>query len=124
MSVDFRTVQQIRKPHFYGKYRGKVIENIDPLFQGRIIAEVPSISGSVLNWALPCTPYAGPGVGFYAIPPIGANVWIGMGACILPGRTIGDGCVVGAGAVVARDLEPWTIAVGNPARPIKERPHP
>jgi len=55
---------------------------------------------------------------------IGANVWIGMGACVLPGRTIGDGCVVGAGAVVARDLEPWTIAVGNPARPIKERPHP
>jgi hypothetical protein len=64
-------------PHrFIGKYRGKVIENIDPLFQGRIIAEVPAVSGSILNWALPCTPYAGPDVGFYAIPPIGANVWI------------------------------------------------
>ena len=76
MNLDFRTVQQVRKPHFYGKYRGKVIENIDPLFQGRIIAEVPAVSGSVLNWAMPCSPYAGPGVGFYAIPPIGANVWI------------------------------------------------
>jgi hypothetical protein len=64
-------------PHrFVGKFRGKVIENIDPLFQGRIIAEVPAVSGSILNWALPCTPYAGFGVGFYAIPPIGANVWI------------------------------------------------
>ncbi|HXM45793.1 MAG TPA: phage baseplate assembly protein V [Bryobacteraceae bacterium] len=61
---------------FYGKYRGKVLENIDPLFQGRIMAEVPAISGSLLNWALPCTPYAGTNVGFYAIPPIGANVWI------------------------------------------------
>lgn len=61
---------------FLGKFRGKVIENVDPLFQGRIIAEVPAVSGSILNWALPCTPYAGPDVGFYAIPPIGANVWI------------------------------------------------
>lgn len=61
---------------FFGKYRGKVLENVDPLFQGRIIPEVPAVSGSRLNWALPCTPYAGPNVGFYTIPPIGANVWI------------------------------------------------
>lgn len=61
---------------FYGKYRGKVLDNIDPLFQGRILAVVPAVSGSLLNFALPCTPYAGPNVGFYAIPPIGANVWI------------------------------------------------
>ncbi|GAA0274355.1 hypothetical protein GCM10009127_13570 [Alteraurantiacibacter aestuarii] len=61
---------------FWGKYRGKVMENKDPLFQGRIIARVPSISGSLLNWALPCVPYAGKDVGFYAIPPVGANVWI------------------------------------------------
>ncbi len=68
----------MRKPaqRFHGKYRGKVLDNIDPLFQGRILAEVPAIPGSLLNFALPCTPYAGPDVGFYAIPPIGANVWI------------------------------------------------
>lgn len=61
---------------FWGKYRGKVIDNLDILFQGRIFADVPAIPGSLTNWALPCTPYAGPDVGFYAIPPIGANVWI------------------------------------------------
>lgn len=61
---------------FYGKYRGKVLFNIDPLMLGRIIASVPAVSGSLLNWAMPCVPYAGPQVGFYAIPPIGANVWI------------------------------------------------
>lgn len=61
---------------FVGKFRGKVIENIDPLFQGRILADVPDIPGSLTNWALPCTPYAGFDVGFYAIPPLGANVWI------------------------------------------------
>ena len=64
------------RQQYYGKFRGKVVDNIDPLFQGRIIAEVPSAPGSLLNWALPCTPYAGFNVGFYAIPPIGANVWI------------------------------------------------
>lgn len=53
---------------------------------------------------------------------IGSMAWIGMGACILPGTTIGEGCVVGAGGIVVDDLEPWTISVGNPARPVKERP--
>lgn len=63
-------------PRFWGKYRGTVVENTDPLFQGRLMAEVPAIAGSLLNWALPCVPYAGMNVGFYAIPPIGAKVWI------------------------------------------------
>lgn len=61
---------------YFGKYRGKVIENIDPLFLGRIMPIVPAISDLPLTWAMPCTPYAGPMVGFYAIPPISANVWI------------------------------------------------
>jgi hypothetical protein len=61
---------------FYGKYRGKVIENEDPERQGRIIADVPSIPGSKTNYATPCVPYAGPKVGFLAIPPKKANVWI------------------------------------------------
>ena len=50
-----------------------------------------------------------------------ADCWIGMGVCILPGVTIGEGCIVGAGAIVAKDLEPWSLAVGNPARAIRNR---
>jgi hypothetical protein len=61
---------------FYGKYRGKVVDNLDPEVLGRIMAEVAAVPLSELNWAMPCTPYAGPQVGFYTIPPIGANVWI------------------------------------------------
>jgi acetyltransferase-like isoleucine patch superfamily enzyme len=52
---------------------------------------------------------------------LGSDIWIGMGVCILPGVTLGDGCVVGAGAVVTRDVEPYVIVVGNPATPIRSR---
>jgi putative colanic acid biosynthesis acetyltransferase WcaF len=52
---------------------------------------------------------------------IGNQVWICAGAFIGPGVTIGDGAVVGARAVVVKDVEPWTIVAGNPAKVIKRR---
>jgi len=52
---------------------------------------------------------------------IGNRVWIGYGALILPGLKIGDGAVVGAGAVVTKDVEAFAIVAGNPARKIGER---
>jgi acetyltransferase-like isoleucine patch superfamily enzyme len=52
---------------------------------------------------------------------IGAHCWIGARAMILAGVTIGEGAVIGAGAVVTRDIAPYRIAVGNPAREIKDR---
>jgi acetyltransferase-like isoleucine patch superfamily enzyme len=55
---------------------------------------------------------------------IGDHVWIGFRAIVLPGVTIGEGAVIGAGAVVSRDVEPFTIVAGNPARRIGERPQP
>lgn len=60
----------------YGKYRGKVMDNVDPLFLGRLQVSVPAIPGAYFSWAMPCVPYAGPGVGFHAIPPIDANIWV------------------------------------------------
>jgi maltose O-acetyltransferase len=51
---------------------------------------------------------------------IGDNVWIGGGAIVLPGVTIGANTVVGAGAVVTRDLPADVVAVGNPARVVKQ----
>lgn len=47
---------------------------------------------------------------------IGAHVWIGSGAIILPGVTIGDDAIIGAGSVVTRDVPPGATALGNPAR--------
>ena len=62
---------------FYGKYRGTVVDNIDVTQCGRVRVKVPAVFGDgELNWALPCSPYAGPGVGFFAVPPVGANVWV------------------------------------------------
>ena len=55
---------------------------------------------------------------------IGSDVWIGAGAIVLPGVTIGDGCVIGAGSVVTRDIPAGVVAVGSPCRvlrPISER---
>ena len=51
---------------------------------------------------------------------LGDNVWPGGGAIVCPGVTIGDDTVVGAGAVVARDLPAGVIAVGAPARVVRE----
>jgi acetyltransferase-like isoleucine patch superfamily enzyme len=49
-------------------------------------------------------------------------VWIGMDTIVLPGVTIGDGSVIGAGSVVARDVPPFTFAGGVPAKVIRELP--
>lgn len=49
-------------------------------------------------------------------------VWVGYRAIVLPGISLGTGAVVGAGAVVTRNVDPWTIVAGNPAKPIGQRP--
>ncbi len=62
---------------FFGKYRGTVIDNIDPLQKGRLMVQVPDVSNILPStWAMPCVPFAGIQSGFFALPPIGAGVWI------------------------------------------------
>lgn len=51
---------------------------------------------------------------------IGSNVWFGGHVVVLPGVTIGDGCVIGAGSVVTHDIEPNSLAVGSPCRVIRK----
>ena len=65
------------KQRFYGKYRGLVIENIDPLQIGRILAQVPDVFGETpSSWAMPCVPAAGIQAGCFIVPPIGSQVWM------------------------------------------------
>lgn len=53
---------------------------------------------------------------------VGEDAWVAAGAFVSPGVTIGSGAVVGARAVVTKDVEPWTVVAGNPARLIRTRP--
>lgn len=52
---------------------------------------------------------------------IGDGAWIGMRAMIMPGITIGEGAVIASGAIVTRDVAPYTIVAGNPAKPVRQR---
>lgn len=57
----------------------------------------------------------------YALPiRVGNNVWIGAQVCVLPGVTIGDNTVIGAGSVVTKDIPSGVLAAGNPCRVIRE----
>lgn len=61
----------------FGKYRGKVENNVDPMMMGRVQISVPAVLGEgSLSWAMPCAPFGGPGVGLFTVPPTGANVWV------------------------------------------------
>jgi uncharacterized protein involved in type VI secretion and phage assembly len=62
---------------FWGKFRGVVTSNADPLMMGRVRARVPDVYGDrESGWALPCAPFGGSGHGFFAVPGEGAGVWI------------------------------------------------
>ena len=62
---------------YYGKYRGTVLQNVDPEQRGRIQAMVPDVSGLLpSSWAMPCMPICGIQSGVYVVPQIGSGVWI------------------------------------------------
>lgn len=88
-------------PQFFGKYRGKVENNLDPMQLGRVQVSVPAVLGDgTLSWAMPCVPYAGSGVGFFVIPPQGANIWVEFEGGD-PDYPIWSGCFWGIGEVPA-----------------------
>lgn len=60
------------------------------------------------------------GYQFNAPIHIGRNCWLGAGVVVVPGVTIGDNTVIGAGSVVTRDIPPNVLAVGNPCRVVRE----
>ena len=77
-----------------------------------------AIFGQGWEEALPLADYSFPHKGDTVI---GNDVWLGTGAAILPGVTIGDGAVVGAHAVVSADVPPYVVVAGNPARLLRQR---
>ncbi|MDG4861286.1 phage baseplate assembly protein V [Streptomyces sp. T-3] len=62
---------------YLGKFRGRVMDNNDPLHIGRVIVEVPDVLGDEPStWALPCLPFAGPEAGQFVVPAPGTGVWV------------------------------------------------
>jgi hypothetical protein len=108
-----RVVEQLQQQYF-GKYRGKVVDNQDPAKRGSIQVRVPAVLGEVSVWALPCVPYAGPKVGFYAIPPVDAAVWVEFEGGRLD-YPIWSGCFWAEGEIESADADPKVFFFRTPA---------
>lgn len=97
------------KQKYFGKYRGTVINNLDPMQMGRIQAMVPDVSNFIpTSWAMPCVPVAGLQMGVFTLPPIGAGVWIEFEQGD-PDYPVWVGCFYGSAAEVpalARTVPP------------------
>jgi uncharacterized protein involved in type VI secretion and phage assembly len=64
-------------PKYFGKYRGMVVNNVDPLQLGRILVQVPDVLGPIpSSWAMPSMPFSGKQMGMWCLPQIGTGVWI------------------------------------------------
>jgi uncharacterized protein involved in type VI secretion and phage assembly len=90
----------LAKGQHYGKFRGTVINNVDPMMTGRLMVMVPDVSNVIPStWAMPCLPFAGIQNGFYAVPAIGAGVWVEYEQGD-PDFPIWTGCFFGSAAEV------------------------
>lgn len=89
--------------HYFGKYRGTVVDNNDAQQLGRLKVEVPAVLASVQVWAMPCVPYAGDGVGLYLIPEAGTGVWVEFEGGN-PSFPIWSGCFWGTGQLPDQPL--------------------
>jgi hypothetical protein len=77
MSDDLDYTSTAAPPKYYGKYRGLVVENIDPEQIGRVLVQVPDVLGELpSSWAMPCVPAAGIQSGIFIVPPIASQVWV------------------------------------------------
>lgn len=96
-TIDMLTSEENQTSRFFGKFRGLVTDNQDPLSLGRIKARVPEVLIDVeTGWALPAAPYSGNGVGVYTVPAPDAGVWIEFEAGDVS-RPIWTGCWWGTG---------------------------
>jgi uncharacterized protein involved in type VI secretion and phage assembly len=96
---------EVMESRFFGKYRGIVQNNVDPTGRGRLAVIVPAVMGETSVWALPCVPYAGQDVGFFALPDAGTGVWVEFEAGD-PSYPIWVGCFWADGEIPKQDAVP------------------
>lgn len=102
----------VSSARYYGKHRGTVLQNVDPMGLGRVLVSVPSvIDGAPTTWAMPCVPLAGASMGTYLVPQVGAGVWVEFEEGD-PDYPIWTGCFWSNPGEV-----PAAALAGNPASP-------
>jgi acetyltransferase-like isoleucine patch superfamily enzyme len=99
-----------------GNTTGRVVIGPDALFGPEVF-----LTASNYRFDRPGPVHEQPTQEAYVV--VGRDVWLGARVMVTAGVTIGDGCIVGAGAIVTRDLPPYRIAVGAPARVVGQRPN-
>ncbi len=104
--------------NFYSNFNLTVVDDAD-IYIGDSVMIAPNVT--IATGTHPVCPELREQVYQYNLPVhIGNKVWIGAGSVILPGVTIGDGSVIGAGSVVTKDIPSGVVAVGNPCRVMRE----
>lgn len=104
--------------NFYSNFNLTVVDDAD-IYIGDGVMIAPNVV--IATGAHPICPELRERIYQYNLPVhIGNRVWIGAGAIILPGVTIGDDSVIGAGSVVTKDIPSGVVAVGNPCRVLRE----
>lgn len=104
--------------HFYANFNLVIVDDID-VYIGEHVMIAPNVTITPTGHPVD-SDLRKPGTQFSIPVKIGNNVWIGSNAVILPGVTIGDNSVIGAGSVVTNDIPKNVIAVGNPCRVLRE----
>ncbi|GAA4551472.1 MULTISPECIES: phage baseplate assembly protein V [Streptomyces] len=102
---------------YLGKFRGRVVDDNDPLRIGRVTVEVPDVLGDEPStWALPCLPFTGPQSGQFVVPPPGAGVWVEFEQGD-PSFPVWTGCWYGAADELPPDAR-RELQAGSPNKPV------
>jgi hypothetical protein len=123
MMADVDRLVEALGQRYFGKYRGEVAGAEDSSHIGRLLVTCPAVLGAEQVWAMPCMPYAGKDIGFFALPPSGTAVWIEFEGGDL-GHPIWSGCFWKEGEIDAADAiegvmfvksRGWSLRVDNQA---------
>jgi len=104
--------------HFYANFNLVIVDDID-VYIGEHVMIAPNVTITPTGHPVD-SDLRRPGTQFSIPVRIGNNVWIGSNVVILPGITIGDNSVIGAGSVVTHDIAENVVAVGNPCRVLRK----
>jgi Type VI secretion system/phage-baseplate injector OB domain len=118
VSEDIDRVVQALSGRFFGKYRGEVTDTADSTNRARVKVKCPAVLGEQEVWAMPSVPYAGAGVGFFALPAAGSAVWVEFEAGEI-NQPIWAGCFWKDGEIQSGDAKEGVMFLKTPGATIR-----